>query len=100
MAQQDEQYIDLQDFSILSPVQSSITSARGWSMQDNGKWAYSENKIPYTDSHNNNTRLPAVEELGLDNFTEINLRKIMIDDKQYNVLIKKNIKMANTSLII
>jgi tetratricopeptide (TPR) repeat protein len=89
VAQQDEQYIDLQDFSILSPVQSSITSARGWSMQDNGKWAYSENKIPYTDSHNNNTRLPAVEELGLDNFTEINLRKIMIDDKQYNVLIKK-----------
>jgi len=58
-------------------------------MQDNGKWAYSDNKIPYTDSHNNNTRLPAVEVLGLDNFTEINLRKIMIDDKQYNVLIKK-----------
>lgn len=88
IAQENERYFELQDFSVLSPVQSSITSARGWSMQDNGKWAFSENRIPFTDSHSNNTRQPAVEKLGLDNFIEIHLRKIMIDDKQYNVLIK------------
>jgi tetratricopeptide (TPR) repeat protein len=89
VAQQEVDEYELQNFSILSPVQSEIKQARGWSLQDNGKWAYSENRIPYTDSRTNTTRQPAVDALGLDNFTEIELRKIMIDDDQYNVLIKK-----------
>ncbi|MDA3943578.1 MAG: tetratricopeptide repeat protein [Bacteroidetes bacterium] len=86
----DENY-ELQDFSILSPVQSQIVSARGWSMQDNGKWAYSDNRIPYTDSRTNTIRKPAVDQLGLDNFISIEMYKIMIDDQQYNILIKKYI---------
>jgi len=87
--QQEVDEYELQNFSILSSVQSEIKQAKGWSLQDNGKWAYSENRIPYTDSRTNTTRQPAVDALGLDNFTSIELRKIMIDDKQYNVLIKK-----------
>ncbi len=88
-AQDEETEYDLQNFSIMSEVQSSLTEARGWSLQDNGKWAYGDNRIPFTDSRTNTTRSNAVDELGLDNFIDIELRKIMIDDEQYNVLIKK-----------
>ncbi|NOU47642.1 MAG: hypothetical protein HOO86_11360 [Bacteroidales bacterium] len=80
---------ELENFSIMSPIQSQITEAKGWSMQDNGKWAYGDNAIPYTDSRTNTSRQPGTEDLGIDNFISIDLRKIMIDDKQYNVLVKK-----------
>jgi len=89
VAQQEVDEYELQNFSIISPVQSEIKHAIGWSLQDNGKWAYSENRIPYTDSRTNTTRQPAVDALGLENFTSIELRKIMIDEKQYNMLIRK-----------
>lgn len=80
---------ELQNFSILSDVQSSIDDAKGWSLQDNGKWAYGTNLIPFTDSRTNTTRSAQVNELGLDNFISLELRKLMIDDKQYNILVKK-----------
>jgi hypothetical protein len=80
---------ELENFSIMSPVQSSITEAKGWAMQDNGKWAYANNKIPHTDSRSNASRPGGLNQLGQDNFISIELRKIMIDDVQYNVLIKK-----------
>ncbi|MDP2235431.1 MAG: tetratricopeptide repeat protein [Bacteroidales bacterium] len=81
-------YYDLQDFSIMSPVQSGIYDALGWSMQDNGKWAFEDNKIPYSDSRSNNSRPEGLNTLGQDNFISLELRKIMIDDIQYNVLVK------------
>lgn len=80
---------ELENFSIMSDIQSSITEARGWSMQDNGKWAYETNTIPYSDSRTNTSRQAGVKELGQDNFIAIELRKIMIDEVQYNVLVKK-----------
>jgi tetratricopeptide (TPR) repeat protein len=80
---------ELENFSIMSPVQSEITYAKGWSMQDNGKWAFRDNTIPFTDSRTNTSRIAGVEELGQENFVSIELRKIMIDDIQYNVLIRK-----------
>ncbi|MDR0969629.1 MAG: tetratricopeptide repeat protein [Lentimicrobiaceae bacterium] len=80
---------ELQNFSVLSEVQSYIDDAKGWSIQDNGKWAYGTNLIPYTDSRTNLTRLPQVAALGQDNFIILELRKVMIEEKQYNVLIKK-----------
>ena len=73
----------------MSPVQSGIYEAKGWSIQDNGKWAYAMNKIPHTDSKSNNARPGGLNELGQDNFYSLELRKIMIDDEQYNVLVKK-----------
>ncbi len=86
---QGQNTADLQNFSIMSPVQSGIYEAKGWSMQDNGTWAFAPNKIPYTDSRSNNARPGGLNELGQDNFFSLELRKIMIDDEQYNVLIKK-----------
>ena len=86
---QAESTTDLENFSIMSPVQSGIYEAKGWSIQDNGKWAYAMNKIPHTDSKSNNARPGGLNELGQDNFYSLELRKIMIDDEQYNVLVKK-----------
>ncbi len=80
---------NLEDFSIMSPVQSGIYDAKGWAMQDNGTWAFDYNKIPFTDSRSNNQRPGGLNELGQDNFISLELHKIMIDDEQYNVLVKK-----------
>ncbi len=90
-AQQDNNCDDqdqLVNYSILSPVQSSITKATGWAMQNNGKWVSSPNRIPFTDDKTNKSTDPN-RKLGQDNFISLELRKIMIKDVQYNVLIKK-----------
>jgi tetratricopeptide (TPR) repeat protein len=79
----------LLDYSILSPIQSSITTGNGWSLQDNGTWASSPQRIPYTDSRTNTSRQPGIDELGLGNYISIELRKIMIKDEQFNVLIHR-----------
>ncbi len=73
----------------MSPVQSSITHALGWSMQDNGTWAYADNKIPFTDSRSNADRPGGLNAIGQDNFISIEMHKIMLDNEQYNVLVKK-----------
>lgn len=86
---QEQPTADLENFSVMSPVQSGIYEAKGWSMQDNGTWAWAQNKIPFTDSRSNNERPGGLNELGQDNFISFELRKIMIDNDQYNVLIKK-----------
>jgi tetratricopeptide (TPR) repeat protein len=91
MAQQDdncEGQDELVNYSTLSPVQSSITKAKGWAIQNNGKWVSSPNRIPFADEKTNKSKEPS-RELGQDNFISLELRKIMIKDKQYNVLIKK-----------
>jgi len=91
MAQQDDNcdgQDELVNYSTLSPVQSSITKAKGWAVQNNGKWVSSSNRIPYADEKTNKSNEPS-RKLGQDNFMSLELRKIMIKDKQYNVLIKK-----------
>ncbi len=92
LAQQDENCeedkSELMNFSILSPVQSSITDATGWARQDNGRWVSSHNRIPFTDEKTSKSKNPK-RKLGQDNFIAIELRKIMIKDKQFNVLVKK-----------
>jgi tetratricopeptide (TPR) repeat protein len=79
---------DLINFSTLSEVESSIEHATGWSKQDNGRWISDENRIPFTDEKTNKSNAPD-RKLGLDNFIVLEMRKLMINDKQYNVLIKK-----------
>jgi len=79
---------DLINFSTLSGVEGSIDSAKGWSKQDNGRWLSDENRIPFMDEKTNKSTSPE-RKLGYDNFIVIEMRKLMIDDRQYNVLIKK-----------
>lgn len=78
---------DLIRYSSLSGVESSLTRATGWAVQNNGAW-YSMNKeIPYADQRSDRDNY-GQRSLGKDNFTKIELRKLMIGNKQYSVLIK------------
>lgn len=75
-------------FSIIGRVQSSLDRATGYSLQDNGKWASARNRIPYSDFKTN--RKPSqTHKLGRENFRVLELKKVLIDDIQYNVLIIK-----------
>ncbi len=85
----DEQNnIDLINFSSLSPVQSEITKLKGWAKQDNGTWLSAPNRIPFTDERTNKSTR-GERQLGQDNIISLQLRKVMIGNKQYNVLIKR-----------
>jgi len=79
---------DLVNFSSLSPVQSEITDLRGWAKQDNGSWLSARNRIPFTDEKTNKSN-SGERKLGQDNMISIQLRKVLIGNKQYNVLVKK-----------
>ncbi len=78
---------DPNNFSVISAPLSDLTSATGWSLQDNGKWASDPNMIPYSDSRTNRNPSPK-RRLGKDNFIKLEIRKILIEDRQFNVLIK------------
>lgn len=76
------------NFSIISPVQSRLDGAMGFSIQDNGKWANARNRIPYSDFKTN--RKPSeTRKLGIENFRVLELKKVLIDDVQFNVLLIK-----------
>lgn len=79
---------NLVNFSSLSPVQSEIDNLRGWAKQDNGTWLAARNRIPFTDEKTNKSTR-AERKLGQDNIISLELRKVMIGNKQYNVLVKK-----------
>ncbi len=79
---------DLIKYSSLSGVESSITKATGWSVQNNGAWYSMKNEIPFSDQRANPNHY-GDRSLGKDNFIAFELRKLMIGNKQYNVLIKK-----------
>lgn len=74
------------DFSVISDVLSTLDQATGWSLQDNGKWASQRNKIPASNFKTIKRPTPR-EKLGVENFDQLQLKKILIDETQYNVLI-------------
>ncbi len=76
------------NYSMISDVQSTLKSAIGWSMQDNGRWASAKNSILFTDSRTNKSA-SELRRLGQENFIIMELKKALIDNKQYNVLIIK-----------
>ena len=59
-------------FSIISKVQSYLESSEGWSLQDNGKWASSKNRIPHSDYKTNKSPSPQ-KKLGKENFNILEL---------------------------
>ena len=74
------------NYSVISDVQSTLENVTGWSLQDNGKWASSKNRIPYS-NFKTNKRPTAREKLGVENFKQLQLKKVLINEIQYNVLI-------------
>ena len=79
---------DLVNFSSLSPVQSEIINLKGWAKQDNGNWLSAPNRIPFTDERTNKSS-GGERKLGQDNMIALQLRKVMVGNKQYNVMVKK-----------
>ncbi len=92
---EEQNEADLVNFSSLSPVQSEINDLKGWAKQDNGNWFSAPNRIPFTDERTNKSTR-GERKLGQDNIISLQLRKVMIENKQYNVIVK-NIMMVSTS---
>ncbi len=84
----DQDDTDLVNFSSLSPVQSEIVNLKGWAKQDNGSWLSANNRIPFSDEKTNKSTR-GERKLGQDNIIVLELRKVMIGNKQYNVMVKK-----------
>ncbi|MCD4773974.1 MAG: tetratricopeptide repeat protein [Bacteroidales bacterium] len=84
-SQQTEGEVEL-SYSTISGIQSKLSDVTGWSLQDNGRWASEKNIIPFS-NYKTKKRPTAKFKLGQENFTEIQLRRVLIDDIQYNVLI-------------
>ena len=74
-------------YSSMSKVEASIDKAKGWAVQNNGAWYSMGNQIPFADQKSNRDDYGA-RALGQDNFTKLELRKLMIGNEQYTVLIK------------
>ncbi|MDP2721694.1 MAG: tetratricopeptide repeat protein [Bacteroidales bacterium] len=79
---------ELVNFSSLSPVQSEMDHLTGWAKQDNGRWLSAANRIPFTDEKTNQSTA-SERKLGQDNIISLQLRKVMIGNEQYNVLVKQ-----------
>ncbi len=74
------------NFSVISDVLSTLDHVTGWSLQDNGKWTSLKNKIPLSNWKTLKRPSPQ-DKLGIENFEQLQLKKVLIDEKQYNVLI-------------
>ncbi|MCF8230419.1 MAG: hypothetical protein K9J24_15845, partial [Bacteroidales bacterium] len=61
---------DPNNFSVISEPLSTLHTAQGWSLQDNGKWAYEMNIIPNSNSRTVRNPTPK-ERLGMDNFIRL-----------------------------
>jgi tetratricopeptide (TPR) repeat protein len=78
---------DLINYATLSPPISVIDHATGWAKQNNGAWYSMKNKIPFSDQKANKDNSGA-RKLGEDNFSQFEMRSLIIGNKQYSVLIK------------
>ena len=79
---------DLINYATLSPPISVIDHATGWSKQNNGAWYSMQNEIPFPDQKANKDK-SGERTLGQDNFIQLEIRSLIIGNKQYSVLIKK-----------
>ncbi len=79
---------DLINYATLSPPIAVIDHATGWAKQNNGAWYSMKNEIPFPDQKANKNNSGA-RTLGEDNFIQLEMRSLIIGNKQYSVLIKK-----------
>jgi len=72
--------------SMVSEVISELKKATGWTLQNNGEWTSSQNKIPFFDFKQNKLRRGKFS-LGRDNFNKIEIRQIVVEKIIYSILI-------------
>ncbi len=76
---------------ISSQIFGTLTSATGWLNNPEGQWIFRKNRI-VKNLNNSFKSIIDYEEngLGIDNFIFYQLRKILINDTSYYILIKKS----------
>lgn len=76
--------------SLVSEVVSQLNKATGWTLQNNGSWISAENKIPFKEYSLNKINKGRYA-LGVENFTTIEIRQIVVLEEIYSIMIIKYI---------
>lgn len=76
--------------SLVSEVVSQLDKAIGWTLQNNGAWISADNKIPFKEYSLNKINKGRYL-LGIENFTTIEARQVIVLDQIYSILIIKYI---------
>lgn len=74
--------------SLISEIVSQIDKATGWTLQNNGAWISAQNKIPFKE-YSLNRISKGRYLLGIENFTSIEIRQVIVLDQIYSILIVK-----------
>ncbi|MEI6885192.1 MAG: tetratricopeptide repeat protein [Bacteroidota bacterium] len=74
------------DLPIVSETRSMLEIATGWSLQDNGEWISAQNMIPWKNPEYNRSR-KASYKLGKENFINLEIRDVLINNEMYAVFI-------------
>ena len=77
-----------QQVSLISEIVSQLNKATGWTLQNNGAWISAENKLPFKEYSLNEINKGRYT-LGIENFTTIEVRQVIILDQIYSILIIK-----------
>ncbi len=70
---------------VISEIRALLSEASGWVLQDNGSWLSKKNKIMLYNAEQN-LNADQLQELGIQNFDQLELREVLIGDEQYAVL--------------
>lgn len=74
------------EIPLITDVVASINKAQGWMLQNNGEWISAQNKILFK-NYSQNKRKGGKYGLGHDNFDNIDIRSITINNMVYSILI-------------
>jgi len=74
------------EIPLITDVIASIDKAQGWTLQNNGEWIDEQNKIPFKD-YAQNKRKGGKYNLGQENFDNIIIRSITVNNTVYSILI-------------
>jgi|GEM_PF-1893788 len=74
------------EIPLITDVIASIDKAQGWALQNNGEWINEQNKIPFK-NYAQNKRKGGKYNLGHENFDNIIIRSITINNTIYSILI-------------
>ena len=74
--------------SLISEIVAQIDKATGWTLQNNGAWISAQNKIPFKE-YSLNRISKGRYLLGIENFTNIEVRQVIVLDQIYSILIIK-----------
>jgi len=76
------------DLPMISETRAKLEFATGWTLQDNGEWMSSQNQIPWKNPAYNKSSKQSYK-LGKDNFINLEVRDVIVNNEMYVVLIQR-----------